>query len=159
MFVDSASVERLLIGVKNLRCAVPTLDARVFQTARKHRVPTVAQYCDTYDLADWMLFVTATGRRLGQTLGMGESDIDFDTATLTPRSAVREHDGFREMVEVLMGHQHRIDAVKGTRIGETAWIDHQPPTIDLDTYTGMADRAMLRHVSHRLRLLAGAQQT
>ncbi|PKV98914.1 site-specific integrase [Nocardia fluminea] len=92
-FVDSATVERLLIGVYTSTAPCPTLETRMCKTARKVRVPTVAQYCDTYDMADWVLFVAATGWRLGQTLGVCESDIDFDTGIVTPRGAVRARDG------------------------------------------------------------------
>ncbi|PKV80512.1 site-specific integrase [Nocardia fluminea] len=92
-FVDSATVERLLIAVYTSTAPCPTLDDRVVHPTRRHRVPTVTEYCDTYDIADWVLFVAATGWRLGQTLGVCESDIDFDTAILTPRGAVRQRDG------------------------------------------------------------------
>ncbi|MFD4439873.1 hypothetical protein ACFWPK_08845 [Nocardia sp. NPDC058519] len=92
-FMDSATVERLLIGVYTSTAPCPTLDARAVKPARNYQVPTVAQFCDTYDVADWVLFVAATGWRLGQTLGVCESDIDFDTGILTPRGAVRTRDG------------------------------------------------------------------
>lgn len=88
-FVDSATVERILIDVYTCTAPCPRLDAGVGKTARKHRVPTVTEYCDTHDLADWVLLVAATGWRLGQTLGVCESDIDFDTGILTPRGAIR----------------------------------------------------------------------
>lgn len=71
----------------------PTLDKRVGKRAWKQRVPTVAEYCKTHDLADWVVFVAATGWRLGQTLGVCESDIDFDTGILAPRGAVRNRGG------------------------------------------------------------------
>ncbi|MGW0327676.1 hypothetical protein [Nocardia sp. NPDC003183] len=92
-FMDSATVERLLIGVYTSTAPCPTLDPNEDKRAFKKRVPTVAQFCDTHDLADWALFVAATGWRLGQTLGVCESDIDFDTGILTPRGAVRTRDG------------------------------------------------------------------
>ncbi len=88
-FVDSATVHRLLLGVYSSAAPCPTLDDRVVDPARRRRVPTVAEFCDSYDLADWVLFVAATGWRLGQTLGVCESDIDVDTGIVTPRGAVR----------------------------------------------------------------------
>ncbi|MEV5832819.1 tyrosine-type recombinase/integrase [Nocardia sp. NPDC052112] len=92
-FVDTATVARILVGVYTSTAPCPTLDKRQGKRAWKQRMPTVAQYCDTHDLADWVVFVAATGWRLGQTLGVCESDIDFDTGILTPRGAVRNRDG------------------------------------------------------------------
>ncbi|RBO79598.1 site-specific integrase [Nocardia puris] len=92
-FIDSATVQRFLIDVYTSTAPCPTLDARAGKQARKHRVPTVAHYCDTQDVADWILFVAATGWRLGQSLGVRESDIDFTTGILTPRGAVRTRGG------------------------------------------------------------------
>ncbi|CAM4525970.1 site-specific integrase [Nocardia ninae] len=92
-FVDSATVGCILIDVYTSTVPCPTLDKRTGKQAWKQRVPTVAGYCETHDLADWVLFVAATGWRLGQTLGVCESDIDFDTGILTPRGVVRTRGG------------------------------------------------------------------
>ncbi|WP_157777935.1 site-specific integrase [Nocardia terpenica] len=96
-FVDSATVERILIDVYTSDAPCPTLDKRKGKGAWKQRVPTVAEYCQTYDLADWVVFVAATGWRLGQTLGVCESDIDFKTGIVTPRGAVRTRNGSAEV--------------------------------------------------------------
>ncbi|MFF2085448.1 hypothetical protein ACFVVM_16865 [Nocardia sp. NPDC058176] len=92
-FIDSTTVEHLLIGVYTSTAPCPTLEVSEWKTARRRRVPTVAEYCETQDLADWVLLVAATGWRLGQSLAVCESDIDFDTGTLTPRGAVRNRGG------------------------------------------------------------------
>ncbi|MFR9773592.1 tyrosine recombinase XerC [Nocardia sp. SC052] len=96
-FIDSDTVARILIDVYTSDAPCPTLDKRGGKRARKHRVPTVAEFCESYDLADWVLFVAATGWRLGQTLGVCESDIDFDTGIVTPRGAIRNRDGSAEV--------------------------------------------------------------
>ncbi|WP_157186718.1 hypothetical protein [Nocardia jiangxiensis] len=92
-FVDTPVVEQILVDVWTSPAPCPTIDKRPSKGARKHRVPTVAQYCEHYDLADWVVFVAATGWRLGQSLGVCESDIDFATGIVTPRGAVRTRDG------------------------------------------------------------------
>ncbi len=91
-FIDTPMVEQLLIDVWTSNAPCPTLDKRPGKGGSKHRVPTVAEYCQLYDLADWVVFVAATGWRLGQSLGVCESDIDFATGILTPRGAVRTRD-------------------------------------------------------------------
>lgn len=88
-FTDSATVERLLLGVYTSTAPCPTLDTRRRNDNRKHTEPTVAAYCEREDLADWVVFVAATGWRLGQTLGVRVSDIDWDTGIVAPRGAVR----------------------------------------------------------------------
>ncbi|MBF6277757.1 MULTISPECIES: site-specific integrase [Nocardia] len=106
-FVDSATVGQILIDVYTSEAPCPTLEKRVGKQTWKHRVPTVAEYCRTYDLADWVMFVAATGWRLGQTLGVCQSDIDFDTGILTPRGVVRTRGGSAQVWVDYTGEEAR----------------------------------------------------
>lgn len=92
-FVDTATVESILIAVYTSDAPCPTLERRAGKGAWKQRVPTVAEFCETYDLADWVATVAATGWRLGQSLGVCESDIDFETGILSPHGAIRSRAG------------------------------------------------------------------
>lgn len=96
-FVETTDVAALLVGVYTGTAPCPTLDARPRKHPDKwtHTVPTVAEFCEAHDVADWAALVAATGWRHGQSLGVLVSDIDWDTGVLTPTGCVkcREVDG------------------------------------------------------------------
>lgn len=103
-FVETTDVAAVIVGVYTSTTPCPTLDARPRKHSDKwtHTVPTVAEFCELHDIADWVALVAATGWRHGQTLGVRESDIDWDTGVLTPTGAVklREVDGHMSYVWV-----------------------------------------------------------
>lgn len=49
---------------------------------KSYTPPTVADYCESTDLADWVTLLAATGLRRSQTLGLLWSDIDLKARTL-----------------------------------------------------------------------------
>ncbi|PPJ30276.1 hypothetical protein C5E45_10220 [Nocardia nova] len=49
---------------------------------KSYTAPTVADCCESTDLADWVILLAATGLRRSQTLGLLWSDIDLDGCTL-----------------------------------------------------------------------------
>ncbi|WP_083895293.1 site-specific integrase [Nocardia jiangxiensis] len=49
---------------------------------KSYTPPTVADYCESADLADWVTLLAATGLRRSQILGLLWSDIDLDERTL-----------------------------------------------------------------------------
>ncbi|NQE90278.1 hypothetical protein [Nocardia terpenica] len=50
--------------------------------AKSYTPPTVADYCESTDLADWVTLLAATGLRRSQILGLLWSDIDLKARTL-----------------------------------------------------------------------------
>ncbi|WP_157186145.1 tyrosine-type recombinase/integrase [Nocardia jiangxiensis] len=150
-FVDSATVGRILLDVYTSETPCPTLDKRQGKGAWKQRVPTVAEYCESEDLADWVVFVAATGWRLGQTLGVCESDIDFDTGILTPRGAVRTRDGSAQVWTDYTGHDAE-DLNQGKFISKSV----QLPQVVLDMLAARIDRSeAVRKDIRKRRLKAG----
>ncbi|WP_225725523.1 MULTISPECIES: tyrosine recombinase XerC [unclassified Nocardia] len=49
---------------------------------KRYQPPTVAAFCETADLADWVALLAATGLRRSQLLGLLWTDIDLDAGTL-----------------------------------------------------------------------------
>ncbi|MFF3575023.1 tyrosine-type recombinase/integrase [Nocardia jiangxiensis] len=52
------------------------------QPVKSYTPPTVADYCESADLADWVTLLAATGLRRSQILGLLWSDIDLEEGTL-----------------------------------------------------------------------------
>ncbi|WP_157116557.1 hypothetical protein [Nocardia vaccinii] len=150
-FVDTATVESIILDVYTSDAPCPTRDKRTGKGAWKHRVPTVAQFCETYDLADWVALIAATGWRLGQSLGVCESDIDFTTGLLSPHGAIRSRDGSAQ-VWVDYTTVDAQDLHQGKFIAKPVVL----PRIMLDILAARVERIQIvRHEIRKRRLKAG----
>lgn len=76
----------MLAAVRTSRLPCPRKLSRAERNrgtpVKSYTAPTVADYCESTDLADWVTLLAATGLRRSQTLGLLWSDIDLDDCTL-----------------------------------------------------------------------------
>ena len=76
----------ILAAVRTSRLPCPRKLSRAERNrgtpVKSYTAPTVWDYCESTDLADWVTLLAATGLRRSQTLGLLWSDIDLDDCTL-----------------------------------------------------------------------------
>ncbi|MBF6149289.1 hypothetical protein [Nocardia nova] len=83
------TIEELRFMLSTVRTSRLPCPRRLSRAARdrgtpvkSYTAPTVADYCESTDSADWVTLLAATGLRRSQTLGLLWSDIDLDDCTL-----------------------------------------------------------------------------
>ncbi len=89
---DTETVRQILIDAYTSDVPCPPLDKHPGKGAWKHQMPTVAQVCDAYDMAEWVALVAVTGdlhhdRRARPEAGQ----VHRQTRATTPSNARHPH--------------------------------------------------------------------
>ncbi|MGW0245532.1 tyrosine-type recombinase/integrase [Nocardia goodfellowii] len=82
----------ILSAVRASKLPCPRILARAERirgrSVKSYTPPTVAEYCEHTDLADWVTLLAGTGLRRSQALGLLWTDIDLENRTLRTRGKV-----------------------------------------------------------------------